>query len=420
MMESFFKLKRPAQVFEIMKDRFGPLGEESVPIEDALGRILSRDLAADDDMPGFYRSTMDGYAVRSRDTFGAAESLPAFFEIAGEVLMGRKPARPVPKGGAVKISTGGMLPEEADAVVMVEYCHILDEDTLEISRAVSPLENVIQPDDDVKKGETVLKRGDVIRPQDIGVMAGLGRSEVDLYVRPEVAVISTGDEVVSIDKKPLPGQVRDINRYTLSSFCASMGVRTVYTELCRDSFESLKDTIEKALSMADMVWISGGSSVGTRDLTLKVFDTLKDFELLTHGISISPGKPTIIGKAGSKPVIGLPGHVSSALIVAKVILAPLISILSGGSGIPGVSDRRVPAKMGRNIESAPGREDYIRVRLIRDGQGIIAEPVFGKSGLISTLVEADALVKIDINTEGLYKDQEVEAILLSDTRGGGL
>jgi molybdopterin molybdotransferase len=318
----------------------------------------------------------------------------------------------VGKGEAVKISTGGMLPEGSDGVLMVEYCHLLDAHTLEGSKAVSPLENVIQPADDYEKGATVLEKGSLLRPQDLGAMAGLGQEEISVYTRPRVAIISTGDEIVAMDEQPRAGQVRDMNRYSLSAFLRRKGAEPLYAGLCPDDFEPLKEMVERGLIMADALLISGGSSVGTRDLTLKVFETLKDFELLVHGISISPGKPTIIGRSGLQPVIGLPGHVASALVVAEVFMTRLIGRLSGQKDFDGVFKYRAEARLSRNLESASGREDYIRVKLVENSGTLIAEPIFGKSGLISTLVNADGLVRIDMNTEGLYQGQTVEVMLV--------
>ncbi len=410
-MEFFFKVKKPEEVFRII-EQFGPSGEEQIPLEEAFGRVLSREMIAPENLPGFYRSTMDGYAVRAKGTFGAGESIPALFDVTGEVLMGETPTMVVGEGEAVKISTGGMLPEGADSVVMVEYCHLLDDKTLEINRAVSPLENVIQPGDDYREGTIVFKKGRLLRMQDLGLMAGFGQSEITVYKKTKVAIISTGDEVVPVDARPRPGQVRDINRYTLGAFCQRVGAEAQYMGLSSDDFESLKHMVENAIAQADTVWLSGGSSVGTRDLTLKVFEILPDFDLLVHGISISPGKPTIIGKCGSKPVIGLPGHVASALVVAEVFLTSLLSRLSGCTDFRSDLKPEVEAELSRNIESATGREDYVRVRLVKKGEGMIAEPVFGKSGLLSTLVEADGLIRIDMNTEGLYQGQKIKVLLI--------
>ena len=413
----FFKVKTSEEVLEILEG-FGPSEEETVSLEKALGRVLSRDIVSPEDLPGFHRSSMDGYAVRARDTFGAAESLPAFLEVTGEVIMGREPNMSVGSGQAVKISTGGMLPEGADGVVMVEYCHLLDEKTIEVSRTISLLENVIQPDDDFKRGSTVLERGSVLRPQDLGVMAGLGISQVSVHKRPRVAIVSTGDEVIPIGQRPKQGQVRDINSYTLGAFCRQAGAEPIIMGLAPDNFEQLKEMVGRGLKEADTVWISGGSSVGTRDLTLKVFESFDNMELLVHGISISPGKPTIIARIGSRAIFGLPGHTASAMVVAEVFLTPFLSGLSGNRNFSrGVYDH-VEAELGRNIESASGREDYVRVKLINRGGKLTVDPIFGKSGLISTLVEADGLLRVDRNTEGLYKGQKVTVMIFHPVKRG--
>lgn len=408
-MESFFELKTPDEVFKLI-DGFVPVGEEVILLEDAVGRVLSRDLSANEDLPRFSRSTMDGYALKAKGTFGASEGLPALFEVVGEVRMARVNDSKVGEGEAVKIPTGGMLPEGADGVVMVEYCELLDDSTLEISRAISPLENVIQPGDDIRRGDLFLNKGRRLRPQDLGLMAGLGQSEVPVFRRPKVAIISTGDEIVPVEGRLRPGQVRDMNRYTLGSLCRRTGAEPLHIGLCADDFESLKGLVEKALLQADLVWVSGGSSVGTRDLSLKVFETFTNFELLVHGISISPGKPTIIGRIGSQPIVGLPGHVASALIIAEVFMTRLIFRLAGDADFSRGYNRHVEAVLSQNVESASGREDYIRVRLVKEGESLTAKPVFGKSGLISTLVEADGLIRINMNAEGLYKGERVNVM----------
>jgi molybdopterin molybdotransferase len=372
--------------------------------------VLSGDIVSPEDLPGFPRTVVDGYAIRAKDSFGATESLPALLEIVGEVGMGQVPSMTVAAGQAVKISTGGMVPKGADGVVMVEYCHLMDQTTVEVSRAISPQENVIQPDDDFKKGAVVLRKGWKLRSQDVGVLAGLGVTGVTVYRKPRVAIISTGDEVIPVQEKPKPGQVRDINTYTLSAFCTKEGAEPVPLGLCRDDFEQLRNMLLKGLETADTVWISGGSSVGTRDLTLKVFESVEGTELLVHGISISPGKPTIIARKGATAVFGLPGHTASAMVVAEVFLAPFLARLGGETTFGQRAQNKVSARLSRNIESASGRDDFIRVRLIQKDGEWIAEPIFGKSGLISTLVEADGLLRIDRNTEGLYQGQQVEVM----------
>lgn len=418
LMESFFEVKRPDEVFEIIDRLISPTGEETVPLSAAVDRVMAGDMKAPEDLPGFFRSTMDGYAVRAKGTFGATEGLPALFQVVGEVRMGRPPDMVVKEGQAVKIPTGGMLPQGADSVLMKEYCHCLDEETIEATRAASPLENVIGPADDFRRGAVFLTKGHRLRPQDVGVLAGFGITEIPVFKKPRIAIISTGDEIVPVDHTPLPGQVRDINQYTLGALCQRAGAEPVFLGLCPDKFEPLKGIVEEALARSDSVWISGGSSVGTRDLTLRVFESLADFELLVHGISISPGKPTIIGRAGSRPVVGLPGHVASALVVAEVFMTRMISLLSGYAGRPRRWGTVVEAELSRNIPSANGREDYVRVMLSEGENGLTAVPVFGKSGLISTLVDADGLVRIDMNAEGLYQGQRVKVILFEHTEGG--
>lgn len=412
----FFRVKTSEEVFEVLKD-FGPLGAETICTGDALNRVPGKEVVAEEDLPGFSRSTMDGYAVKAADTFAASENLPVLLELTGEVIMGQAPTGTVTHGKAIRISTGGMIPEGADAVVMVEYCHDLDEMTIEVTRPVSPLENVIQPGDDLKKGTVIFEKGVILRPQDIGLMAGLGIQNIEVYKKPRVAIISTGDEVIPIDQKPAPGQVRDINSYTLNAFCIQAGAVPVNLGLCKDTFAGLRETVARALEASDALWISGGSSVGTRDITMEVLESFDGMELLVHGIAISPGKPTIISRIGGKAVFGLPGHVASAMVVAEVFLHPFLSRLSGEVRTWEDNHFYQQAELERNVESASGRDDYIRVRLYKRGGRFVADPVFGKSGLISTLVEADGLLKIDRNTEGLYKGQIVDVMLFRPFKG---
>jgi molybdopterin molybdotransferase len=412
----FFKVKSLEEVLELICG-VEPVSEEMVHLQNSFNRVLSRNILSPENLPGFQRSSVDGYAIRARDSFGASESIPAFLEVVGEIGMGSIPSFPVKQGLAAKIATGGMLPEGADSVVMVEYCHVLDEKTIEISKAISPQENVILPDDDFKKGSLVLSKGRRTRPQDVGILAALGFNEIWVYQRPRVAIISTGDEVVPINEKPRPGEVRDVNTYTLSAFCRQEGAEPEVMGLCRDNFDQLRRMIQNGLQRADTVWISGGSSIGTRDLTLKVFESFDGMEILVHGISISPGKPTIMARRGSQIIFGLPGHTASAMVVAEVFLAPFLARLSGEISLAIEDYQVLRARLSRNIESASGRDDFIRVKLTKREGAWIAEPLFGKSGLISTLVDADGLLRIGRNIEGLYQDQIVEVMLFRSSKG---
>jgi molybdopterin molybdotransferase len=409
-MRSFFKVKRAHDILESLSD-IEPLGTEWIPITEALGRVLRTDIISDEDLPGFERSTVDGYALSAKDTFGASENLATPLTIVGEVRMGERPNFDLARGQCALIPTGGMLPEGADAVVMVEYTQLVDEKTVEVSRPVSTLENVILPNDDVKRGQEVLPQGTRLRPQDLGVLAGLGIGEVEVFTRPKAAIISTGEEIVDIHQKPKAGQIRDINSYTLGGLCVGSGVEPMHLGIAGDRFEDLKFLVEKGLSRADALLLSGGSSVGSRDFTLDAFLSLERTEIVAHGVSISPGKPTIIARRDNKTLWGLPGHPVSAMIIFDVFLRYVFGKLCGLSRPAEYTDRVIEAELDRNIESASGREDYIRVRLTRREGRWAATPVLGKSGLISTMVEADGIIRIDMNTEGLYGGEKVEVRL---------
>jgi molybdopterin molybdotransferase len=409
-MHTFFRVKTADEVIESLGN-IEPLGAESIHVRDALNRVLAKDIQSSGDLPGFCRSTVDGYALAARDAFGATESLPSLFNIAGEVRMGEAPQFSLNRGECGLIPTGGMLPEGANAVVMMEYSQRLNEEAVEICRPVSPLENVIQPDDDVKKGQVVLKRGTLLRAQDLGILAGLGVGRVEVVARPRAAIISTGEELVDIGQEPRPGQIRDINSSTLGGLCVNSGVEPLYLGIVGDSFHDLKLVVERGISRADVVLVSGGSSIGEKDLTLDVFLSLDGVELVAHGVSISPGKPTIIVRKGNKTLWGLPGHPVSAMVIFDVFLRYLFHRLLGLSELDAYRGQFIEAELDRNVESATGREDYIRVMLSRNQGRVLATPILGKSGLISTMVEADGLVRIDMNTEGLYRGDRVQVRL---------
>lgn len=411
MLKRFFVVRTPDEIYQLL-DSFTHLGAEIVEIKGCLHRIVAQDIFCPINLPDFSRSTVDGYAVKAKDTFGASESLPVLIQVVGKVEMGVPTHIKLNDGQAVEIPTGGMLPEGADTVVMVEYTSELDDFTVEISKALAPLENVIQVGDDIKKGELIIAAGRRIRPQDIGVLAAIGKKEVEVFQRPKVAIISTGDEIVDIDSEPHLGKMRDINSYTLGALTEEVGGEPIYLGIARDTFEDLQEKCKLGLDQAEIVVISGGSSVGTRDFALAVINSFPDSELLAHGISISPGKPTILARVGQKALWGLPGHVTSAMIVFSRFVEYLIKRM-GGLRTHGESETPViKARLSRNIASAQGREDYIRVGLERDENGIIyAHPIVGKSGIISTMIKAHGLIKIDMYTEGLERGEWVDVTL---------
>lgn len=308
------------------------LPAETVPLTDALGRRLAEALHAPADLPGFDRSTVDGFAVRARDVFGAQEGSPALLECVGDCPMGAVPDISLQPGQCARILTGGMLPEGADCVVMVEYSRPAGGNMVELTRTQAPGDHVVMRDEDAAAGDCIIPAGRKLRPQEIGLLASFGQKDVAVRRAPRVAIISTGDEVVPIGSEPRPGQVRDVNSYSLAALCRSAGAEPTLAGLVRDDAEALRRTVLAALDEADVVVVSGGSSAGMRDHTVDVFTSVPGSELLTHGVAISPGKPFILARSGGKCLMGLPGHVSSALVCARAFLVPLLEHLQGSAG----------------------------------------------------------------------------------------
>jgi molybdopterin molybdotransferase len=407
-MKEFFKVTDLQTVLEY-RTKFPQVKTEEIPLVETVGRILAQDMVADDDLPDFPRSIVDGYAVKGASTFGSSESNPAYLTLSGSIAMGESPEIAVGPGEAAQIATGGMLPPGADSVVMIEHTEAIDDTTIEVYRSVAPGQNMIAIGEDIKKHTGVLLKGQMIRPQEAGLLAALGRQTVCVYQKPVIGIISTGDEIVPINETPSRGQIRDINTYTLSGLIQEAGAVAVSYGIVRDDFKILFEKCKLALEQCDMILISGGSSVGARDFTVDVLSALGDAKILVHGISISPGKPTILAKAQNKAFWGMPGHVVSAMIVFSRVVKPFVEHLSGQAADQ-KKELRLPAKLSRNVASRQGRIDFIRVQLrLKEGR-LWAHPVLGKSGLISTMVNADGLIEIDINTEGLDKGALVEVI----------
>ncbi|MBL0715361.1 MAG: molybdopterin molybdotransferase MoeA [Desulfosarcina sp.] len=398
-MKSFFKVVDIDTVLSLARS-FDVGAVERVALAAADERVLAENVQADLDIPGFSRSTMDGYAVRGASTFGASEANPAFLRVVGNVAMGAKPAVTVKAGEAVRIATGGMLPGGSDAVIMIEHTETIDAETIEVYKSAAPGQHVISRGEDVRNGDTVLHRGQPLRPQVVGLLAAVGKTHLDVFTRPRVGILSTGDEVVPVDTTPGPAQIRDINSVALAALITVAGGIPHPYGIVPDDKDALRATCHSALQANDMVLISGGSSVGTRDFTIDVLQALEASEILVHGVSIRPGKPTILARSGGKPVWGLPGHVTSAMVVFTVLVRPYLEHL-GGLDPHYIRRLCVPARLTRNLPSVQGRIDYVRVRLVQGTQGLDAEPVLGKSGLIRTMAAADGLLCIDENTEGL-------------------
>jgi molybdopterin molybdotransferase len=409
-LKEFFKVTDLNSVLEKVSD-FPRLETEKILLKESLERILAEDIDADVDLPDFMRSTMDGYAVCASSTFGASEANPAYLTIKDSVLMGKSPAFSIGVGEAAKISTGGMLPGGADSVVMIEHTEAVDKTTIEVYKSVAPGQNILEKGEDMRKGQTLVPAGKCLRAQEIGLLAAFGVKKITVYKKPVIGIISTGDEVVPIEDTPAPGQIRDINMYTLSGLVEKAGAVPIPYGIVRDDFDDLFEKCTAALAQSDMVLISGGSSVGTRDFTIEVLSALPASEILVHGISISPGKPTILAKSGNQAVWGLPGQVTSTMVVFEIVVRPFIKHIGGRS--PGQKKHFNPvAQLNRNISSTQGRTDYIRVKLIEKDGILWAEPILGKSGLINTMVKADGLIEIGLDTEGLDEGARVEVIPL--------
>ena len=405
-MSEMFTVLPPAEALATLFQQLpAAVRTETIASAEALDRVLAQRALAPHSLPSFPRSTMDGYAVRAADTFGATEQMPAYLELIGEIPMGRASQLCVAPAQAALVYTGGMVPPGADAVVMVERTQKLDASGIEVLRAVAPGENVIGVGEDVREGDRLFEPGHLVRPQDLGGLLALGITSVTVAGKPRVAIISTGDEVVPPGATPGPGQIRDINSYTVAGLVARAGGTPHLAGIIGDDYQALLDAAASALESADVLVISAGSSVSTRDLSAKVINDLGKPGVLVHGVAVKPGKPTILGVCGGKPVIGLPGNPVSAVVVAQLFLVPLLSRLLGLGQAP--LRRQVTARLTHNVASVPGREDHVQVSLAERCGELWAEPVFGKSNLIYTLVRSDGTFCVPLNSSGLYQNDQV-------------
>jgi molybdopterin molybdotransferase len=398
----------------LLSNLSGPLtASEEIEVSSALGRVLFENICAPHPLPDFHRSTVDGYAVRARDTHGASDSLPAYLTLVGEVPMGDSPAFEIGAGQCALIHTGGMLPAGGDAVVMLEYTQLAQKNEIEVFRSVADGENLIHIGEDITQGEVVQSQGTALRPAEIGGLMALGITRIRVMERVRVGLISTGDEIIDPHQAPRPGQVRDVNSYTLGSLVEKNGGIPKFYGIIPDSLDALKNTAARALSECDMVIITAGSSASTRDMTADVIRTLGEPGVLVHGINTRPGKPTILGVCKGKAVIGLPGNPVSALVNGYLFVVPVIEQLLGVLPKPQAT---VPARLTINLASQAGREDWWPVKLIGSQLSNTvhyeADPIFGKSNLIFTLAAADGLLRIPSDATGLSAGEIVEVVLI--------
>lgn len=400
MRDGFFRAVSTAE-FTSMLRTFAPLAGRVVPLDAACGQYLAEDIIAAENLPTADRSAMDGYAVRASEVFGAGETNPGYLDLAMDIPIGIRPETPLPPGHCARIVTGALLPAGADAVVMVEYTEDMGAGAIEFRRPVAPGDNVLLTGEDAACGQCILAAGTRLRPQEIGLLAALGRYQVPVGTPPRVAVLSTGDELVPVTATPVPGQIRDVNTHALLAMLRAVGAEPTAFPLVADDLQGIHDALDAATDAYDLTLLSGGSSVGARDFTLEAL-RLIGADILTHGVALSPGKPTILARAKGRPALGLPGQVASAQIVMLVFGVPLVGHLSGDTAAFDRPPRTFPAVLSRNVASKQGREDHLRVRLeYREGQPPLAHPVLGKSGLLKTLLLADGVVTIPADLEGL-------------------
>lgn len=406
MREGFFRAVSTTEFTNLLRT-FPPLPAETVDLSAACGRFLAEDLLAAENLPAAARAAMDGYAVRAAEVFGATESNPAYLDLAMDIPIGVTPEKPLPPGHCARIVTGALLPDGADAVVMVEYTEDLGAGAIEIRKPLAPGDNMLLAGEDAAEGQRLLAAGTRLRPQEIGILAALGHVRVAVGRAPTVAVLSTGDELVPVEATPRPGQIRDVNTHTLTAMLRTAGAVPTAFPLVKDDLAGIQAALATAVAGHDLTLLSGGSSVGARDFTL---DALRNLgaDILAHGVALSPGKPTILARAADRPVIGLPGQVTSAQIVMLVFGLPLVAHLAGDTAAFDRPPFSFPAVLSRNVASKQGREDHVRVRLeARPGQLPLAHPVLGKSGLLKTLLLADGVIAIPADLEGLAGGVEV-------------
>lgn len=401
-------VKTPEEVLALIETEFSPLGQvETVPLSAAMGRVLAEDIAAREYVPDFDRSTVDGFAVYARDTFGCSDAIPAILPLQGTVLMGEGADFVLNRGACAAVPTGGAVPKGADGVVMMEYTEDYGDGTIGISKPAAPGMNLIFRGDDVYPGKVILQKGRVLSGADIGALAAIGQVQVPVAKQLTVGVISTGDELVPPEVQPGPGQVRDVNSPMLEAMLSAFGCRVRNYGIVVDDEALLSETVQRAASECDAVLLSGGSSVGVKDAACRIIESMG--QLLLHGIAIKPGKPTILGKTGAKPLAGLPGHPVAAYFVTRLFVLPLLGRLTGRD----MTAYTVTARLTESISANHGRAQYHCCRLTRQDGQLYAQPIRGKSGLITTLAGADGYFCIDRDCEGLPKNAEIQVTITS-------
>lgn len=419
-MREFLELNPPETFWEKAKEYLidKSFSSEKLNLDSALGRITAEDIVSEVDLPPFSRSTVDGYAVKAEDTQGASAAMPTYLEIIGSIEMGEKTDLSLSSGEAAAVPTGGMLPEGANAVLMIENTEKIDETMIESSKSLAVGENLVEKAEDIAKGEVLLKKGHKIMARDIGALAGLGITNINCFSKPKVSIISTGDELIPPEANAEEGQIRDINSFSISAYLNKLGADCNRVGIVEDKFESLRNLVKDNLD-SELILISGGSSVGIKDMTIDLLNSLGEPGVILHGLSIKPGKPTILSVIDGTIVIGLPGHPASSWTVTAVLVSEIVRVLTGEKDVTELTgrDKKIyfEAELSRNLVSDKGREEYIPVKVYKNEDGkLIADPILGKSSLITNLVEGNAVLKIESYQEGKNKGEIVKLSLLEE------
>ena len=412
-MPDFLKLTPPQEALDFFLPKIQPINRtEKVSVFDSVGRINATSILSKVALPNFRKSTVDGFAVRAKDLAGASASLPTYLTCIGEILMGDEAMQELGAEECLLIHTGGMVPENADAVVMVEYSQTLDEDQIEIQKSVASGENVIQVGEDIKPNEVILPSNKRIESVDIGALLAMGVTEIEVFVKPKVAILSSGDEVLEPDAKTLkPGQVRNINSVMIGKVAKAYGYETLLYPIIPDDDIIFEEKMKEALRLADMIVITAGSSASAKDMTSRVINRLGKPGVLLHGLNIRPGKPTIFALIDGKPVIGLPGNPVSAWVIHRVVITPILEKFAGNQR-PSLWGT-VSASLQINVPSISGRQDWVPAKLSKNENGVLeATPIFGKSNLIFTLSRADGLIRVPATANGIQAGEMVEIHLI--------
>ncbi|WP_350343325.1 gephyrin-like molybdotransferase Glp [Proteinivorax tanatarense] len=400
---AFLNVKSVEEVYKVINSFKVNPGEQIVDIVDAVGKTLAEDIYSPYDLPQFNRSAVDGYAVRWEDVSGASESLPSLLEVIERLEMGTAPTNELKPGSCVEVPTGGMLPKNADSVVMVEYTENFSDHEVGIHKSVASGENVIIKGEDIKKGEVIMNKGDQVLPESINLLSSLGVTKVSIVKPVRVGIISTGDELVETGEEWCLGEIPNSNGPGLMAACKLWGGIPEYYGIVKDQFNDVKSTLKKAVNECEIVLLTGGTSVGKKDYVAEAIESIGTPGVLIHGIALKPGKPTIIGQIDNTPVFGLSGNPVSAMLCFKLFVRPLLNNYT--------EEKTLIGYLNQNIPSAGGRQDYVPVKVNQVKDKIEVKPLFAKSNSIGVLTKMDGYIIVPIHSEGLAKGEKVKIYL---------